>query len=746
MRFGELQHVFQNTRVRILAAILLATTLAMVLAGFSAYVMEREQTVAAIDADLTRTAEATAFVVAGSGDSSTAPTTTAEAVALVLKRSSFGADEGAVGLLPGAEPIAPSSPTGFRLDGDDRLIATFSSEATGATVLGTATTHGATVRDIRYAVIPVTVVGDPAVGHIVVATDLTAALDAVGEVFRVYVIVAVISLLLIGLVGWRLAGRLLHPIRLLRDTAARITESDLDERIPVIGKDDVSQLTSTVNDMLDRLDDAFTSQRQLLDDVGHELKTPITIVRGHLELLDPADPVEVAATRELALDELDRMSTLVGDIAELSAAGAGATLQRVPTDVADLTMAVLDKAAAISPVHRWELGERAELIVGVDPARMAQAWLQLADNAAKYSPVGSTITISSRFEDGSSGGSSDGSSDGGPDGDPGGGSDAGTDDSTDELGGSGVPVIGPDPQLVLSVSDQGPGVPEDLRERIFDRFTRAQEGRGVRGSGLGLAIVQAIAEAHGGWAQMDEGDGNVGNGSVFSIRLPLEVDPTDDEDFDTPDDEQDPAIEPQDPTSGPPLPGGTIDAMPQHARDEAPTPTGPAHAVPAAPVPVAHASGPAAPAPSAPSSSAAPASPPALAGPPPHTAPPAHTSPPARTDPPPYRAPVPRPYSAGPFNDDDFPPLVDTGRPWSAGPTIPVTQTAPKRSAAEPPVPDQRSSGVQSANPPAPDDLNPGRVDADRPDQARPDQARPDPARPDPERTDPDRTDPGGTP
>jgi signal transduction histidine kinase len=702
MRFGELQHVFQNTRVRILAAILLATTLAMVLAGFSAYVMEREQTVAAIDADLTRTAEATAFVVAGSGDSSTAPTTTAEAVALVLKRSSFGADEGAVGLLPGAEPIAPSSPTGFRLDGDDRLIATFSSEATGATVLGTATTHGATVREIRYAVIPVTVVGDPAVGHVVVATDLTAALDAVGEVFRVYVIVAVISLLLIGLVGWRLAGRLLHPIRLLRDTAARITESDLDERIPVVGKDDVSQLTSTVNDMLDRLDDAFTSQRQLLDDVGHELKTPITIVRGHLELLDPADPVEVAATRELALDELDRMSTLVGDIAELSAAGAGATLQRVPTDVADLTMAVLDKAAAISPVHRWELGERAELIVGVDPARMAQAWLQLADNAAKYSPVGSTITISSRFEDGSSGGSSDGS-DGGPDGDPGGGSDAGTDDSTDELGGSGVPVIGPDPQLVLSVSDQGPGVPEDLRERIFDRFTRAQEGRGVRGSGLGLAIVQAIAEAHGGWAQMDEGDGNVGNGSVFSIRLPLEVDPTDDEDFDTPDDEQDPAIEPQDPTSGPPLPGGTIDAMPQHARDEAPTPTGPAHAAP------------------------------------------------ARTDPPPYRAPVPRPYSAGPFNDDDFPPLVDTGRPWSAGPTIPVTQTAPKRSAAEPPVPDQRTSGVQSANPPAPDDPNPGRVDADRVDADRvdadrPDQARPDPARPDPERTDPDRTDPGGTP
>ena len=230
--------------------------------------------------------------------------------------------------------------------------------------------------------------------------------------------------------------------------------------------------------MLDRLDEAFTSQRQLLDDVGHELKTPLTIVRGHLELLDPSDPAEVAATRDLALDELDRMSSLVADITELSTAGLASTLDREPVDIEAFTASVHEKATAISPEHEWTLGEQAALTADVDAGRLAQAWLQLADNAAKYSPAGSTIVISSRF------------------------------DESD------------DPALVLSVADDGPGVPEALRERIFDRFTRVSGGRGVAGSGLGLSIVQAIAAAHGGWAEVED---TRQAGSLFSIRLPLAV-------------------------------------------------------------------------------------------------------------------------------------------------------------------------------------------------------------------------------
>lgn len=480
MVLGELRNILRSTRVRILVAILLATTLAMTLVGVATYTLGRQQTLATIDARLAHSAELIDFMVVGSGNTADAPASSDEAVDAVMRRWIFTEDETAVGVRSDGSTVAPSAPSAFRLDDDPALLDTIVAEASRGVVTGEATGE----RTVRYAIIPVQVAGDPQLGHVVIATDVQAALAESRGVLAVEIVVAVICLLLLGLVGWQLAGGLLHPIRLLRDAAARITESDLDERIPVVGRDDVSELTATVNSMLDRLDDAFTSQRQLLDDVGHELKTPITIVRGHLELLDPADPVEVAATRDLALDELDRMSSLVADITELSTAGLASTLDREPVDIAALTATVRDKAAAISPDHSWTLGDQAELTADVDAGRLAQAWLQLADNAAKYSPTGSNIIISSRFDEGA------------------------------------------DPALVLSVSDEGPGVPDALRERIFDRFTRASGGRGVAGSGLGLSIVQAIAAAHGGWAEVEDADWD---GSVFSIRLPLAVSDDDDE-------------------------------------------------------------------------------------------------------------------------------------------------------------------------------------------------------------------------
>ncbi|MBF4566800.1 HAMP domain-containing sensor histidine kinase [Plantibacter sp. VKM Ac-2876] len=474
MVLGELRNVMRSTRVRILVAILLATTLAMTLVGVSTYTLGRQQTLATIDARLEHSAELIAFMVVGSGDSADAPATSDAAVDAVMRRWIFAEDETAIGVRADGSTVAPSAPSAFRLDDDPQLLDTITARSSRGVVTGEATGD----RTVRYAIIPVQVVGDPSVAHVVIATDVHAALAESRGILAVEIVVAVVCLLLLGLVGWQLAGGLLHPIRLLRDAAARITESDLDERIPVVGRDDVSELTTTVNGMLDRLDEAFTSQRQLLDDVGHELKTPLTIVRGHLELLDPSDPAEVAATRDLALDELDRMSSLVADITELSTAGLASTLDREPVDIEAFTASVHEKATAISPEHEWTLGEQAALTADVDAGRLAQAWLQLADNAAKYSPAGSTIVISSRF------------------------------DESD------------DPALVLSVADDGPGVPEALRERIFDRFTRVSGGRGVAGSGLGLSIVQAIAAAHGGWAEVED---TQQAGSLFSIRLPLAV-------------------------------------------------------------------------------------------------------------------------------------------------------------------------------------------------------------------------------
>src|SRR5690606_17848029 len=172
-------------------------------------------------------------------------------------------------------------------------------------------------REYRYAGIPVQV-GDSTPGSIVLAFDRGALRSAVGDTFRTYAIVAVASLALLAVVAWVLSGRLLRPLRTLRETAGQISDTDLSRRIPVDGDDDLSELARTFNDMLDRLDTAFRSQRRLLDDAGHELRTPITIVRGHLELMDPADPQDAADTRELALRELDRMHRLADDLVLLA--------------------------------------------------------------------------------------------------------------------------------------------------------------------------------------------------------------------------------------------------------------------------------------------------------------------------------------------------------------------------------------------------------------------------------------------
>jgi signal transduction histidine kinase len=318
----------------------------------------------------------------------------------------------------------------------------------------------------------VTVAGDDQVGAYITAVDAQAAVDEVGGAFLTYAGLALASLAAIGVAGWFVAGRLLSPIRHLTETASRITVADLSERIPVHGNDDVSALTETVNAMLGRLEEALTAQRQLLDDVRHELKTPLTIVRGHLELMDAGVQADVEAARHIAIDELDRMSELVDDIDALARAEK-AVLLAEPTDVADFTALVFSKAQAMSG-HNWVLAESAEAIAPLSTSRLTQAWLQLADNAAKYSPEGSTIRVGSTAYAAA---------------------------------------------VELWIADEGPGIPDGAEERIFERFGRADTGRGIAGSGLGLPIVAAIARAHGGYVTLESS----ATGSRFGIVVPTET-------------------------------------------------------------------------------------------------------------------------------------------------------------------------------------------------------------------------------
>jgi signal transduction histidine kinase len=216
---------------------------------------------------------------------------------------------------------------------------------------------------------------------------------------------------------------------------------------------------------------AYEAQRRLLDDVRHELKTPITIVRGHLEVMDPSDPADAAAIRDLGMAELDRMTRLIGDI-DLLAAVETDKFTLTDVDLSVLTQRVGELVTVI-PDHDWSIEQSAEAVIRADADRLLQAWLQLADNAAKYTPAGSAIEIGSAVHAGG---------------------------------------------VQLWVRDHGPGIAPAMRHRIFRRFDRGTGKRAVGGSGLGLAIVDAIAKAHRGHCAIAD---TPGGGATFTLEIPF---------------------------------------------------------------------------------------------------------------------------------------------------------------------------------------------------------------------------------
>lgn len=464
----------RSVRSRILTAILLVTALGMTLAGGAAYLLQRERVLGSIDEKLTQTVDGLQFIADGGETGQEQPATVSDFLTQAMQRVLPDHNESTVGIMDGRAAFVPSSHLSFRIDGDERFIERILAEAhPDRVVMGTVQADAGT---LRYAIIPIMIEGDPVEGLYVSAYNLDAELASITQAFRTYALLASVTLVLVGVVGWLVAGRMLRPIRALRDTADSITDTDLSRRIEVVGRDDVSDLARTVNGMLERLESGFLSQRRLLDDVGHELKTPLTIIRGHLELLDPGRPDDIGETRAIAIDELDRLNTLVGDIALLAKSRTPGFVHAEETRVGELTAAVYTKARMLSGEHRWSLTATADARARLDGRRVTQAWLQLAENAAKYSPPGTAIEIGSAT-------------------------------SADDAGRATVD---------LWVRDYGPGIPREQLTTVFDRFMRADEGRGVEGSGLGLSIVAAISEAHGGEAFAMSG----GTGTRVVIRLP----------------------------------------------------------------------------------------------------------------------------------------------------------------------------------------------------------------------------------
>jgi len=315
--------------------------------------------------------------------------------------------------------------------------------------------------DYRYVAVPVNLRGERR-GTFVVTADLGHERAEVGEAVRVAGGIGFGMVVLVSALAYAAVGRILSPLRELGGTARSIESGDdLTRRIDVRGNDDIAELGHLFNAMLDRLEQAFALQREFVSDAGHELRTPITIIRGHLELLQ-GDP----ETYRVVADELDRMSRFVEDLLTLAKSERPDFLLLSDLDLDLLTEELMAKATRLGP-REWTLEATGAGLLRGDRQRLTQAVMNLAHNAVQHTGAGDTIALGSSHEGDTA---------------------------------------------RIWVADTGPGVKAEDRERIFERAHSGSDG-----AGLGLAIVRTIATAHGGRVELDSEEGK---GARFTIVLP----------------------------------------------------------------------------------------------------------------------------------------------------------------------------------------------------------------------------------
>jgi signal transduction histidine kinase len=360
----------------------------------------------------------------------------------------------------------------YQISAGGRVVAT--SRDSNLPILTTTQTHVSRVEaadgtDFYVVWRKVTVSSGPVT--IAIATPLTDVRRSVDTLANSLWVGTPGLIVLVGLVVWVLVGRSLRPVEAIRAQVDAITGTTMDRRVPVPNtEDEVARLARTMNGMLDRLERASARQRAFVSDASHELRSPVSTIRTELEVAsaDPgnADWPEVA---HRTLGETDRLSRLVDDLLALARIEEAQGLaRRAPVDLDDL---VLEESTRTHRVPVRTAGVSAGRVAG-DERQLTQVVRNLVDNAQRHAAT--QVALALRHE-----------------GD----------------------------ELVLLVDDDGPGIAEADRERVFDRFTRIDEARGRAsgGAGLGLAVVRRVVEHHGGTVTVADSD--LG-GARFVVRLP----------------------------------------------------------------------------------------------------------------------------------------------------------------------------------------------------------------------------------
>lgn len=281
--------------------------------------------------------------------------------------------------------------------------------------------------------------------------------------------------------GWFLAGRALRPVDAITLAAQRIAAGDLTQRLNVpASADEIGRLADTFNNMIARLETSFRQIRQFSSNASHELRTPLTVMKGETELAlrRPREAAAYTVVLESNLEEIDRMTRIVDELLFLSRADMGEVkMEHLPVDLEGLLEDISRQASLLGQERDIQvvLGRITPVVVRGDELRLRELFLNLVDNAVKYSRKRGTVEVTMTT----------------------------------------VPEF-----AKVTVTDQGIGIgPGDL-ERIFDRFYRTDDARAhtKKGTGLGLSICAWIVESHHGRIEVQS---DLGKGSTFTVLLPF---------------------------------------------------------------------------------------------------------------------------------------------------------------------------------------------------------------------------------
>jgi heavy metal sensor kinase len=349
-----------------------------------------------------------------------------------------------------------------------------------------ATTQTAEGERVRLLTVPIniSILGPPPgiqPAALVIARSTKQIDQALAGLVRTLIIAVPLALILAAGGGLFLARRALKPVDKIAQTAREIGESDLSQRINVNTKDELGRLAATLNEMIGRLEKTFQRQKQFTSDASHELRAPLAVIEAEssLALQKERPSSDYQRSLEIISQESKQMSSLIDQLLTLARADAGKeqwnftelNLGKLITNLStDVEILCQEKGLS------FQLGQPQDLVVKGDEARLRELFMNLLDNAIRYTPAPGTVSVSLRREG---------------------------------------------QMAVVAITDTGIGIPAEDIPFIFERFYRVDKSRSRAegGSGLGLAICKHIVEAHGGKI---EAESQVGAGSTFSVRLPLQ--------------------------------------------------------------------------------------------------------------------------------------------------------------------------------------------------------------------------------